>query len=263
MSFKKNFDHGLEVLINETWSKVMDDSQVSGVNGTFNGTNVILDPFNISGKYGNGVNMTGEYARSDIDVRTRFVGTVVYTPIVHTKLPKMFVKSTRYVNYAANGWQVSTTYTAQSGTPLTPQLYANPTGAYAGLDGGPTGLTDNLSNFPTSAYGRVPFVGRNSSVYSGIHNVDARVGRSFPIHKDINFNIFAEAFNVANHREIQAVATTAYQFNNPGTAPCPATATAPCIVPYTATTTPFGTPTTTTGSLYGSRQLQFGAKLNF
>jgi hypothetical protein len=269
-TLKRNFDHGLELLANYTWSKTMDVSQDFGGpsvqnsgGGTFQGTDVILDPFNLQGKYGNGINMTREYARSDEDVRGRFVGSFVYTPKVKVKLAKSMVKYTKYANYAANGWEVSGNYIAQSGTPLTSLLSGELGGVYAGLDGGATGLavTENDSAGP----GRAPFLYRNNTVYRGIHNLDMRVGRTFPVYKQINFQVFAEAFNLANHKLVQGVSASAYQYVNPSTtaAPttCPATNTAPCFAPYTATA--FGTPTTTSGYLYGPRQLQFSAKLFF
>jgi len=269
---KHNFDHGLEVLANYTWAKTMDVAQDFGGpsvqnsgGGTFQGTDVILDPFNLTGKYGNGVNMTGEYARSDQDIRGRFVGSFVYTPKVNVKLGKSLVKYTKYTNYAANGWEVSGTYTAQSGTPLTSLMSGELSGAYLGLDGCVTGLcvTENNSAGP----GRAPFVTRNNTVFAGVHNLDMRVGRAFPVHNQINFQVFAEAFNLANHREILGVQSSAYSYVLPSTtaAPtaCPSTNTAPCIAPYVSASTPFGTPTTTSGVLYGARQLQFSAKLNF
>jgi hypothetical protein len=269
-SIKRPFDHGFELLLNETWSHALDLSEVSGGNsvqnsggGTFQGTNIILDPFNIRGKYSNGVNMTGEYGRSDLDIRTRFVGTLLYTSTFHTSF-------SRGVNYAINGWEVSGTYTAQSGQPLT-ELMNNtlPSGTYAGLDGGATGEAVTLND--SNGAGRVPFVSRNNKVFAGIHNIDARAGRVFPLHNQMNVSFYAEAFNLLNHRQVLGVSSSAYQYIVPGgkdTASgiaCPASATAPCIAPLTSadTATPFGVPTTTSGVLYGARQLQFVAKFNF
>jgi outer membrane receptor protein involved in Fe transport len=258
-TFRKPFDHGLELLVNYTWAKAMDESQVAGGNsvqnsggGTFQGTNIILDPFNLKGKYGNGINLTREYGRSDLDVRGRMVATFVYTPMVHAKfLPK-------YATYAANGWEFSGTYTAQSGQPLTSLMSGTLSGAYAGLDGGATGLAVTLND--SAGAGRAPFVYRNNQVFQGIHNLDVRAGRSITIHNDIKMDFFAEAFNVVNHINVAGVSASAYQYQNP-VAGTTCTGSAPCIVPYTATK--FGTPTSTSGVLFGPRQLQFAAKLHF
>ena len=268
-SIKKPFSHGVQLLVNYTWAKALDESEVSGGNsvqngggGTFQGTNIILDPFNLKGKYGNGVNMSREYGRSDLDIRGRFVGSAVFTPTLHSSM--------KPVSYAVNGWELSGTYTAQSGSPLTTLVNNTlPTGAYAGLDGGATGEAVTLND--SAGAGRVPFLPRNNTVYAGIHNLDMRAGRSFPIHEKISLSFYAEAFNVANHRQVLGVASSAYQYVLPGATgaagqtPCPATNTAPCFVPLTLanTSTPFGTPTTTSGVLYGARQAQFVAKLTF
>ena len=273
-TFRKPFSKGLEILANYTWAKALDESEVAGGNsvqnsggGTFQGTNIILDPFNLKGIYGNGINMTREYGRSDLDIRGRWVVSAVYAPTLHFAIAKPML-------YAINGWEVSGTYTAQSGSPLTSLMSGTlPSGAYQGLDGGATGLAVTLNDSPGA--GRVPFLARNNTVYAGIHNLDARVGRTFTIHDQIKFNVFAEAFNLANHKEVLQVTSSAYQYVLPGaTAPqlpnsallpptCPATNTTPCIAPYQSATAPFGAPSTTSGVLYGARQLQFAAKLTF
>ena len=71
-TIRRPFDHGLELLVNYTWSKALDDDQVSGTYGTFYGGNPVLDPNNLKGEYG----------RSDLDVRNRFVGSLVYQPML-------------------------------------------------------------------------------------------------------------------------------------------------------------------------------------
>ena len=135
-SFKKPFNHGVEVLVNYTWSHAMDMSQVAGGSstqnsggGTFQGTNIILDPYNIKGHYSGNINMTGEYGRSDLDVRGRFVGSLVYAPVVEGSMPT-------FAKYALNGWTISGTYTAQSGTPLVSLMSGTLTAPFASLDGG-------------------------------------------------------------------------------------------------------------------------------
>jgi len=251
VTVRKPMGHGVEVLMNYTWAKAMDNSQVGGVNGTFNGTNVIMDPFNLKNNYPSNINMTREYSRSDLDMRSRFVGSVVAT--------SSFALPSSYARMAVNGWTLSGTYTSQSGIPLTSFLSNNPSAAgtaFAGLDGTATGLGINLNNAPGSAFGRAPFLGRNSFVYGGIRNVDARLSRDFPIHESIKFQILMEAFNAVNKRQVLGVSNLGYSFAAPLT-----TGANPRIVPYTATA--FGTPTQTTGVLYGPRQLQFAAKLFF
>ncbi|CAN5516206.1 hypothetical protein BH10ACI4_BH10ACI4_01190 [soil metagenome] len=232
-SIRKPMSHGLELLVNYTWAKAIDGSQVSGQNGTFNGTNTILDPFNLK----NPGSLT-EYTRSDLDMRGRFVGSIVYTPT--------FAFANRYARLAANGWSLSGTATEQTGLPLTANMSGNVTG---GIDGGVTGA--QVSLFASNSSGRAPHIRRNAIPGPGIRNVDARISREIPIHENIKMQFFMEAFNVANRRHIISQNTTAYQFNSATT------------IGVASQATPFGTPTATSSVLYGPRQLQFTAKLFF
>jgi hypothetical protein len=219
--------HGLEILANYTWSRNMDDGQVPGQFGTFDGTDTILDPHNVK----------GEYARSDLDMRGRFVGSIVYAPT--------FKLGDKYVRSFTNGWTVAATATEQDGLPLTATISGEPGDA---IDGGVTG--GEVGNAPSPSPGRAPQFRRNSFASNGIRNVDARVSRDVNIHENIKMQFFVEAFNVANRRQILSYNTPAYQYNGNTT-----------LVPYTAT--PFGTPFSTSGVLYGPRQMQFTAKLFF
>jgi hypothetical protein len=232
-SIRKPMSHGIELLVNYTWAKAIDGSQVSGQNGTFNGTNTILDPFNLKNP-----GSLSEYSRSDLDMRGRFVGSIVYAPV--------FAMSNRYLRLAANGWSLSGTATEQTGLPLTPGMSGNVTG---GIDGGVTGA--QVSLFASNSSGRAPQFRRNAIPGPGIRNVDARISRDFPIHENIKMQFFFEAFNVANRRHIISQNLTAYQFNSATT------------IGVASQPTPFGTPTSTSSVLYGPRQLQFAAKLFF
>ena len=96
-----------------------------------------------------------------------------------------------------------------------------------------------------------------------------RISRDFAITERYRFQILGEGFNIANHRNNLSVANLAYAFVAPSatSAACPAAShTNTCVVPYTSytsTTTPFGTPNSTSSTLYGPRQLQFAVKLFF
>jgi hypothetical protein len=97
-------------------------------------------------------------------------------------------------------------------------------------------------------------------------NIDLRVERDFSIHERYELAFRAEAFNLFNSLIVQAVSTEAYTYT-PATASSATcgTATHPgvvgCFLPYTST--PFGTPTTTSGALFGARQLQMGFQFEF
>jgi hypothetical protein len=242
VTVNKRLDHGLQLLVNYTWSKAIDGGQVSGVNGTFNGTDVPVDP----------MDRKAEYARSDLDLRNRFVASLVYTPEFHL--------ADRYARIAANGWTVSGTATEQTGFPVTPFLSNSPTG---GVDGGLTGGDLSLNNSPTG--GRAPFFSRNAFPGPGLRNIDARVGRTVAIHGPVRMEFFAEAFNLANHQNRLSVNTTAYTWTAASatstTCSSAVHGAGGCIVPYASL--PFGATTSTSSILYGPRQLQFTAKLFF
>jgi len=273
VSIKQQTKWGLQGIVNYTWAHTQDSGQVSAaVGGTFFGTDVILDPYNIQGHYANpNINMTREAGNSDIDMRERFVASLVYT--------SKFGFENRFARTAASGWVLSGTATEQTGFPITAMMNSgNPgTGTYtpvgggtataAGQDGAATGGGDNTSNAPSSAVGRVPFLKRNGFPGPGVHNLDMRFGREFPISHGVKMEFFVEAFNIVNHRNGLAVANVAYAFGAPSltSATCPSgTHTNTCIAPSAAAaTTPFGTINSTSSNLYGPRQLQFSAKMFF
>ena len=257
---RKPFSNGVEILANYTWAKAMDGGQVSGVNGTFNGTDTPIDPF----ARGHRLGRSAEYALSDLNIKGRFVGSIVAAPKVDR------VIDNRYVRYALNGFQVSGTLTAQTGQPLTGFLANSPVSLIG--DGGLSGAA--LSLFNSGTPGRVPTVlaPRNGFKGPGVHGIDARVSRTFPIHETFRLELFAEAFNVANHKNILAVNTSLYSYLTPtgatsaspvGTITCPTTAGAGCIAPIPASSAQFGTTSSTSSVLYGARQVQLTAKLYF
>jgi hypothetical protein len=232
-SIRKPFSHQVELLLNYTWAKAMDMSQVPGQFGTFNGTDTILDPFNLKNP-----GTLSEWSRSDLDLRSRFVGSIVWSPKV--ELSNMFAR------YAANGWTLSGTATEASGLPLTAGMTGNASG---GIEGGVTG--GSVGNSPSPSNGRAPMFKRNSFPSNGIRNIDARVSRDFAIHEGIKLQIFAEAFNLVNRKQALGYYTTAYQYG--GTT---------SIIPFTGPTS-LGNISSTSSTLYGPRQMQFTAKLFF
>ncbi len=254
--------HGVQVLANYTWAKNMDGGQASGTNGTFNGTDAPLDPI----ARGHRLGRAAEYSRSDLDQRGRFVGSIV--------AQSKFGIPNHFVAYAVNGWQVSGTLTAQTGFPLT-AFFSNGIALSSTLAGSRLPSTINGDGgvsgaVVTSGTGtRVPdqVARRNAFTGPGLHNVDARVSREFPVWREgMRFEVAAEAFNVLNHRNVLSVNSSAYTFVSPGGTytggTCPAASQgAGCIVPYTAVA--FGSPSSTSGVLYGPRQLQLIGKFYF
>lgn len=246
VTVRKPISYGVELLANYTWAKNMDGGQSSGTNGTFNGTDAPLIPFAEGHRQGRGA----EYSRSDLDQRGRFVGSVIAT--------SKFPIANRYASYAANGWQLSGTFTAQTGFPVTGFVNQSITSAING-DGGVTGAV------VTSGTGtRVPdtIARRNGFNGPGVHNLDSRLSRRFPLpHEGMSLEFAAEAFNVVNHRNILAVNSSLVNYTAAGsaTSSCPFAGSSGCFTPNAA----FGSPTSTSNILYGPRQIQLLGKFVF
>jgi len=257
VTVRKPVSHGLEVLANYTWARAMDGGQVSGVNGTFNGTDTPIDPFARGRRSGR----SAEYSRSDLDERGRFVGSVVASPTIDS------LTSNKFVRYAVNGFIVSGTLIAQTGQPLTGFLASGPVSKIG--DGGLSGA--ELSLFNSGTNGRVPdsIARRNSFTGPGIHNVDARVSRDFKLHENVRLELFAEAFNVLNHKNVLGVNTNLYNFVQPiagansGGVTCGPALGQGCIAPLASGAPAFGSQNSTSSVLYGPRQLQLTGKLYF
>lgn len=238
VTFKKPFSHGVEVLINHTWSKAIDSGQVPGQYGTFYGTDAPLDPNNLK----------LERSISDLDMRNRFTGTVVYKP-------ELF-KSNKWLDQVVDKWMLSLTATESSALPVTAGLTGYPSGAAAGgLYGG---LISSGSGLATN--GRAPnqLVGRNAFHGRGLHTIDMRITRDFPLYKEVKFQVGADAFNVMNHSLAQSFYSSRYQLASG----CSMANSNPCQINY-ATGTPFLSTTSTSSLLYGARQMEFRAKLIF
>jgi hypothetical protein len=247
VTVKKPMSYGLEILANYTWAKTMDMGQVGGVSGTFNGTDVPIDPNNYK----------AEYSRSDLNMKNRFAGSLVWSPKVKTPASLL--------TYAVNGWSLSGSYTAQTGFPITPMMTNYPTSALTGTgisgDGGITGASVSWYNSGTAV--RTPQLSRNYFPGPGLRNVDGRMSRDFAVTEKMKLQFYVEAFNLLNHQNILSVTNkyATYLSNTSGV--CAGHTDNGCIAPYTGTTDFLGTSTGTTGVLYGPRQVQFSSKFIF
>jgi hypothetical protein len=257
---RRPFQNGFELLMNYTWSKALDDDMVQGAFGTFYGGNPVLDPNNLKGEYG----------RSDVDMRNRFVGTVIWNP--------QFKSSSQWMKYTVNAFTFSGTATESTGFPIVAGMNSpasviasTPKAADGNIFGGAMS-----SSSGAATTGRPPQIQRNSQPGPGVRNIDFRVTYAVPIHEKISMQFIGEAFNLLNHEIISGTNTTFSNQLSPtaATGACPAPAAgglppgsqfAGCIQPF-VTSTPssaFGVKTSTNSLLYGPRQLQVSAKLFF
>jgi hypothetical protein len=256
VTLRRPFEHGLEVLMNYTWAKALDDDMVGGAFGTFYGGNPVLDPNNLRGEYG----------RSDIDQRHRFVGTMLWKPAI--------LEGNRLVKQGLDGFTFSGTATETTGFPIDAAM----SGTISNLSGTPAGADGNIyggsmsSSSGAATTGRPPEIARNSQPGPGARNIDFRVTREIPIHDKIYMQFIGEAFNLLNQENVSGTNTTFSAYNAPTKSGCPASASVPtgsnfygCITPYAAATpaAAFGVKTGTNSLLYGPRQLQVSAKLFF
>jgi hypothetical protein len=237
------------VLFNYTWSKALDDDMVSGAFGTFYGGNPILDPNNIKGEYG----------RSDIDMRERFIGTLLWKPSLF--------ESNKLVKQGLDGFTFSGTATESTGFPIVASMSGTVTG---GADGNIYGGAMS-SGSGAATTGRPPEIQRNSQVGPGVRNIDFRITREVPIYHKMSMQFIGEAFNLFNHEIYSSVNSTFATYSAPSSS-CTVSGTVPtgstfygCIKPYSPSSPSgaFGVRTGTNTTLYGPRQIQVSAKLNF
>jgi len=235
ITLRRPMRHGLEFTANYTWSKAIDGAQVAGSNGTFNGTDYPIDPYN----------RKLEYGLSDLDQRQRFVANGVWMPSLRNL-------ASRPARLILDGWAFSTIVTLSTGQPVTPYI----TGAPSPLDGGVTGGV----SYAGATQGRAGWLARNAYEGPGFHDVDFRLGRQFALSERVKLSLQGEAFNLFNHTNISSVSTTAFSYLAAGSGACSGHANA-CFIPYTST--PFLSATATSNLLWGPRQLQISGKLYF
>jgi hypothetical protein len=123
-------------------------------------------------------------------------------------------------------------------------------------DGGMTGA--EVSTFAGPTGGRISWLSRNPYNLPNFTSIDFRMGRAISFREKYRLNFTVDAFNLFNSTIVSAVNTTAYTYSGAGTGNC-AGHTNGCLIPSST----FGSVTTTSGSLYGARQLQFGARFEF
>ena len=228
VTLRRPFQNGLEVLVNYTWAKALDDDQVQGAFGTFYGGNPVLDPNNLRGEYG----------RSDIDMRERFVGTLLYKPT--------FKMENNFMRHVVNGFTFSGTATEATGFPIVASMTSpasvirsTPAAADGNIYGGAMS-----SSSGAATTGRPPQIQRNSQPGPGTRNIDFRVTRDVPIHERVYMQFVGEAFNLMNHTIISSVnssySTQLAPTGNTGACQTVGVPTgsqfAGCIVPFVAST---------------------------
>src|SRR5467141_1790691 len=242
LTVRKPMSHNVEFVFNYTYSKALDDGQTAGTNGTFFGTDAVLDPYNFK----------QDYSRSDLDQRHRFVGSVVWQPTIGKNF------SSAIARQLLDGWTASGIVTSATGQPYAANIGTS--SLAPGVDGGMTGA--EVSTFASATGGRVSWLSRNPFNLPNYTNVDFRLGRGFTFHEKFRLNFVVDAFNLFNSTIVSQANMTAYTYLSPGNLTKPNVCTSHtngCLLPSSS----YGSATTTSGSLYGARQMQFGARFEF
>ncbi|MDQ3087810.1 MAG: TonB-dependent receptor, partial [Acidobacteriota bacterium] len=189
----------------------------------------------------NQFDLSGEYGRSDLDVRHRFIFSPVYETGTFQYSENKFIRAL-LSDYIFTG-----IFTAQSGL------------AYSALVSG-----DPNADGITST-DRVPGTVRNQFSTPSTYQVDLRVGRIIRFGERYRLSLFAEGFNIFNRANVQSVNNTLYAFSNAGTV-----SGVPLPIRLSTAATNFGTPrgfvsgspSFTFNSSY-NRELQLGIRFDF
>jgi len=224
--------HNLSFSANYTWSHALDYGEN---NTTFTNTNSLADPNNLRGEYGN----------SNQNVPNRLVMYAVYqTPAVFHGI----------MGYLLNDYEISPSYSAQTGLPYSPGL----SGSTAGLLGVPAAIGSSYNG--SGGSNRLPTLARNALSQNRTQVLDMRLSKRFSIMEKAKVELLGESFNLANHVNETSVNSNAYAYaaGKAATASTPAT-------PNTLTfNSPFGVRNNANNNfVYSPRQVQLGIRVQF
>ncbi len=187
LSFELNrrFANRLQFNASYTLSKAKDSKpdQTSVVPGGGDDAKIAQNQFDLSGEYG----------RSDLDVRHRFI----FSPVYETGTFKR--SDNKIIRALLSDYVFTGIFTAQSGLAYSALVSGDPNG---------DGITSN---------DRVPGTRRNQFSTPSTYQVDMRVGRIIRFGERSRLSLFAEGFNIFNRANVQSVNNTLYAFSNAGT----------------------------------------------
>jgi hypothetical protein len=225
--FNRRFSNRWQFNTNYTFSHAKDDKpdQTSVVPGGGDDAKIAENQFDL----------TGEYGRSDLDVRHRFL----FSPVYETGTFKY--SDNKVLRFLLSDYIITGIFVAQSGF------------AYSALvSGDPNG--DGISTTD-----RVPGTRRNQYSTEPTYVVDLRVGRVIRFGERYRLSLFVEGFNIFNRPNQLNVNNTAYgaTISNGRL-----TAISPNILFQTPRQFLSGSPSFTFNSSY-NREFQLGARFDF
>jgi hypothetical protein len=177
--------HNLQFDFNYTWAHALDYAQnaTTSLSGTTEGW---LDPY---------ANASSNYGNSNYNIPDRFVAYVLYDiPGIH---------GNSILKYFTNDWNIDDSFQAGSGLPYSAAVSSSYNSSAAILQGW---YGDGFTSF-------VPAVGRNT--YKDPRHIvdDVRVDKKIPITERYNVELLLNIFNIANHQNVDGIATTAYKLS--------------------------------------------------
>jgi hypothetical protein len=224
LELNRRFANRLQFSTSYTLSKAKDDKpdQTSVVPGGGDDAKIAENQFDLSGEYG----------RSDLDVRHRFI----FSPVYETGTFKY--SENKIVRALLSDYVVTGIFTAQSGIAYSALVSGDPNG---------DGITST---------DRVPGTRRNEFSTPATYQVDMRVGRIIRFGERYRLSLFAEGFNIFNRSNVQNVFRNLYGFLNA----IPPTQTNPGLpIRLSPAAASFGTPS---GFVSGSPSFTFNSSYN-
>jgi outer membrane receptor protein involved in Fe transport len=215
VELKRRFSRGFQFIAAYTFSDTKDNKPDQ--------TMVVVGTDDVKGVQNN-LDISGDWGRSDLDIRHRLVFSPVYE-IGTVKQDNAVAKA-----FLSN-WTFSGIMTLQSGF------------AYS------ANITGDANRDGNAATDRVPGTARNAFTTPSIYVFDTRVTKAFTFAEKYKLSLIAEAFNLFNRSNIATVNTGRY-----GIASNSAT-----VLTNPALSTPFGFART----FLGERQIQLAAKFIF
>ncbi|HEV2861384.1 MAG TPA: TonB-dependent receptor [Pyrinomonadaceae bacterium] len=223
----QRFTRGFQFIAAYTYSKAEDDrpDQTTVV--------VIADDAKI---VQNQINPSLDYARSDTDLRHRFVFSPVYE-IGRIKWSDNPVARALFSHYTLSG-----IVQMQSGSP------------YSALVANDPNSDGNRAN------DRLPGSVRNQFTTPAVYQFDARVTRNIPFNESVRLRLILEAFNIFNRANVVTANNIYFNFATTGGVP---TLAAPQFVTAFGTPRTFSSPASGTTTFATPRQLQLAVKFDF
>jgi outer membrane receptor protein involved in Fe transport len=180
----------------------------------------------------NQINPSADFARSDTDLRHRFVFSPVY------EIGRIKWSDNAFARTLLSDYVLSGIVQAQSGSP------------YSALVGNDPNNDGNRAN------DRLPGTVRNQFTTPSVYQFDARITRLIPFNESIRLRLMLEAFNIFNRANVVLVNNTFYNLTG-------GVLVAPTAVTAFGTPRAFSSPASGTTTFATPRQLQLGVKFDF